>query len=327
MYKPKSSLESPRFCGIRTFMRLPYVNETVEADFAIVGVPFDTGQSFRTGARLGPSHIRDFSSLLRPYNGVQDIDIYEYCSGIDYGDIDVIPGNIHRTYENIELGLEPLFNADITPVILGGDHSITLGSLRAAAKKHGPLSLILFDSHTDTSEALYGEQYTHGTPFKRALEEGLISPENSVFIGMRGSMVTPNDLDDARELGFKIITMREVRELGTDEVVRQIYERVGNHKAFLSFDIDFYDPVYAPGTGTPEVGGATTVQGIEFIQKLKDINFVGFDLVEVLPAYDSGQLTAIAASNTIYEMITLIALNKRRRVQEEKEVASLESSK
>ena len=205
MYKPKSTISSPRFCGIRTFMRLPYVSETENIDFAIVGVPFDTGQSYRTGARLGPSHIRGFSALLRPYNGAKEIDVFEYCSGVDYGDIDVIPGNIHRTYENIENGLTPLFNEEITPIILGGDHSITLGSLRAAAKKYGPLALVLFDSHTDTAEALYGERYTHGTPFRRALEEGLINPEKSIFVGMRGSMVSSSDYDVQGDWVLKLL--------------------------------------------------------------------------------------------------------------------------
>jgi|SRR5699024_164331 len=315
MYKPKESVYSPRYCGIRTFMRLPHISRQEKADFGIVGVPFDTAQSFRTGARLGPSHIRDFSSLLRPYNAIQDIDIFQYCSGVDYGDIDIIPGNIHRTYKNIEEGLKPLFDDRVTPIILGGDHSITLANLRAASKIHGPLALILFDSHTDTAEALYGEAYTHGTPFRRAVEEGIIDPNKSILVGMRGSLVSANDYKDTRKLGFKIITMREVRKLGHEAVVSQIQERVGKQKAFLSFDIDFYDPVYAPGTGTPEAGGATTYQGMELIQGLDGIDFIAFDLVEVLPAFDSGQVTAIAASNTIYEMMTLIALKKRRQIK------------
>lgn len=311
MYKPEDIEDSPRFSGIRTFMRLPYVSDPTDVDFAIVGVPFDTGQSYRTGARLGPSHIRELSALLRTYNGVQDIDIFEYLSGIDYGDLTVIPGNISRTYKNMAEGLDPLFQAGVIPIILGGDHSISLGNLRAVTKEHGPVALILFDSHTDTSNTLYGEKYTHGTPFKRAVEEGLIDVEHSILVGMRGSMSDPRELDDARDLGFKIITMNEYLDLGHDKVIEQICSRVGSTKVFLSFDIDFYDPVYAPGTGTPEAGGATTIQGMKLVQDLDGIDFVGFDLVEVLPAYDSGQVTAIAAANTIYEMITLIALKKR----------------
>ncbi|WP_410982228.1 agmatinase [Bacillus cereus] len=314
MYKPKDSAMSPRFCGVKTFMRLEQKNTTENVDFAVLGIPFDTAQSYRVGARLGPNHIRNFSSLLRPYNPDQAIDIFDYCSGVDYGDLDIVPGNIHRTYDNIVEGLTPLLEKRIVPIILGGDHSISLGNLRAFAKQFGPIALVHFDSHSDTWDHYYGEKYMHGTPFRRAVEEGLIHVEHSIQIGMRGPLYGPNDIEDARSLGFEVIPMREVRKIGYTEVLRRIHERIKDAVTFVSFDIDFIDPAYAPGTGTPEIGGPTTIEAVELVQGLDGLHIVGFDLVEVLPAYDSGEITAIAASSIAYEMITLVAMQKRRNV-------------
>ncbi|MFP3723569.1 agmatinase [Priestia filamentosa] len=311
MYKPKDSSKSPRFCGTRTFMRLEPIRTTEDVDFIVAGVPFDTAASNRTGQRLGPQHIRNFSVLLRPYNPDQDINIFDYCSGVDYGDIDVIPGNIHRTYENIEAELDTILEKRITPILMGGDHSISLGHLRAFAKKYGPVALVHFDSHGDTWDNYYGEKYMHGTPFRRAVEEGLLDVAHSIQVGMRGPLYGPEDIEDAKDLGFEVITMKEVRKIGFDNVMKRIHERVGDKPVFVSYDIDFLDPAYAPGTGTPEVGGPTSYEGLEFVKGLDGLNLVGFDLVEVLPSYDSGEITAVAASSIIYEMITLIALKKR----------------
>lgn len=312
MYRPIDSSLSPRFVGPRTFMRLELVRTTEDVDFVVLGIPFDTAASNRTGQRYGPQHIRDFSVLLRPYNYDQDINIFDYCSGVDYGDINVIPGNIHRTYDNIVESLNPILEADITPVIMGGDHSISLGNLRAFAKKYGPVALVHFDSHSDTWDDYYGEKYMHGTPFRRAVEEGLIDTSRSIQVGMRGPLYGPEDIDDARDMGFEVIPMKEVFEIGYDAVVKRIHDRVKDTKAFVSFDIDFLDPAYAPGTGTPEVGGPTTHEALELVRKLDGLDLVGFDLVEVLPTYDSGDITAAAASAVMFEMITLIALKKRR---------------
>lgn len=214
-------MKTPRYTGIKTFMGLPHQKEVTDENFAIVGVPFDTGQSFRTGARFGPNHLRHFSGLLRKYSTHHAIDVFDYCKGFDYGDVDVIPGNITRTYDYLEDELTALLNKDVTPFIIGGDHSITLGNLRAMAKKHGPVSLILFDSHTDTSDTLYGEKYTHGTPFLRAIEEGLIDPHRSIMVGIRGSMQEANDLQTTRDLGFTVITMNEFEEMGLDAVIQK----------------------------------------------------------------------------------------------------------
>ncbi|AWI45691.1 agmatinase [Staphylococcus nepalensis] len=312
MFKPKDSSMSPRFVGPRTFMRLPFENTLENVDFLIMGVPFDTAASNRTGQRYGPQSIRDFSVLLRPYNPDQGINIFDYCSGIDYGDVDVIPGNVLKTYDHITEKLDPILDQGIISVMLGGDHSISLGHLRSFAKKYGPVSLVHFDSHSDTWEDYFGEKYVHGTPFRRAAEEGLVDTKKSIQVGMRGPLYGPEDMQNARDLGYKVIEMREARKLGIEKVIEQIHQRVGNSPVFVSFDIDFLDPAYAPGTGTPEVGGPTSFEALEYVRKLDGLNIKGFDLVEVLPTYDSGEITAVAASSVVYEMITLIALAKRR---------------
>src|SRR5690625_1745852 len=270
MYKQQEIPEGDiHFSGIKTFMKLPHTKDVKNKDYAIIGVPFDTGQSYRTGARLGPSHIRHLGMSIEQFNMEHEIDLFEYTNGIDYGDVDVIPGNIHRTYDNIAEALTPIVENDVTPIVLGGDHSITLGNLRAIVKKHGPVALVLFDSHIDTWDTLFDERYTHGTPFRRAVEERLIATDNSIMVGIRGTSHSPQDLAGARELGFKIITMNEVRDIGYAEVVKEIHNRVGESKVFVSFDIDFIDPAFAPGTGTPEAGGASTIRSEEHTSELQ----------------------------------------------------------
>ncbi|MDN4075469.1 agmatinase [Fictibacillus terranigra] len=327
MYQPKDSSQSPRFCGVRTFMRLEQMRTTDNVDFVVLGVPFDTAASNRTGQRGGPQHIRNFSVLLRPYNPDMDINIFDYCSGVDYGDIDVVPGNIHQTYDNMVSELKPILDRSITPIIMGGDHSISLGNLRAFYQKYGPVSLVHFDSHGDTWDHYYGEKYMHGTPFRRAVEEGLLDVEHSIQVGMRGPLYGPGDIEDARDLGFEVIPMKEVREIGFDEVMRRIHRRVGNRPVFVSYDIDFVDPAYAPGTGTPEVGGPTSYEALKYVRGLDGLNVVGFDLVEVLPSYDHGEITAALASSVMYEMITLAALKKRKHVLNRNEETALQGSK
>ncbi|YCI77890.1 agmatinase [Bacillus sp. R1-10] len=325
-YQPKDSFKSPRFCGVRTFMRLPFVERVDEhMDFVITGIPFDSGQSFRTGARFGPEAIRDFSILLRPYNPEQDINIFDYISGIDYGDIPIIPGYISETYKKIEEELTPVIEKGIIPISLGGDHSITLGELRAIVKKHGPVALLQFDAHSDTWDSYFDQKYNHGTVFRRAIEEGLIDVSRSLQIGMRGGLYGPEDLQDARDLGLGVYTTNDYKRLGVEKMLRVIHERVGNGPVFLSFDIDFLDPVYAPGTGTPEVSGASIDDALALVRGLTNIDFVGFDLVEVLPSYDHGQITAAAAANIVYEFITLIALAKKGKMEKKERVGDLET--
>jgi agmatinase len=310
-YEPADSFETPRFSGVRTFMRLPYVQDLENADVAIVGAPFDTGATFRAGARFGPEGIRSVSHLLRRYNPSLEVEIFDYLSVIDYGDVPVVPGYIEESYRRIAEGLEPIHRAGVVPIVLGGDHSIALPELRAAAAVHGPLALVQFDSHPDTWDAYFGEKHTHGTPFRRAVEEGLLLPERSIQVGMRGSIYDMGDWDDARELGFDLVPTDAVRKLGIPEVIDRINERVGDARAYVSFDVDFVDPAFAPGTGTPEIGGFTSREAQEFVRGLVGLNLVGCDVVEVYPAYDPAQITALLAATMAHEFLSLIAVRRK----------------
>lgn len=312
-YVPLNSLEIPRFAEVKTFMRLPNVKTVEDIDYAVIGVPFDTASTYRTGSRFGPSAIREISSLIKPYNVPMNINVVDWLSGVDYGDIAVVPGYIDDTYKRIEAGLTPIVKAGVIPICMGGDHSITLGELRAVVKEHGPVALVHFDSHFDTLDSYFGNKYNHGTVFKRALEEGLIDVEHSIQVGMRGTFYSSEDLTGSEELGFKVITTFQMRKLGMQEVMKQIRERVGIAKAFFTFDIDFVDPAYAPGTGTIEVGGFTSYEALDMIRELKDINFVGYDMVEVLPSFDPCQITAFLGSNIVFEFISIIAYQKRKK--------------
>jgi agmatinase len=313
-YEPADSFETPRFSGVRTFMRLPNNGDLANADAAIVGVPFDTGATFRVGARFGPEAIRSVSHLLRRHNSGLGITIFDYLSVIDYGDVPVVPGFIRESHEKIAGGLEEIHRAGVTPIVLGGDHSIALPELRAAAAVHGPLALVQFDSHPDTWDAYFGQKHTHGTPFRRAVEEGLLDPSRSIQVGMRGSIYDERDWDDAKEMGFDLVPTDEVRELGIPAVIERIKRRVGDARAYVSFDIDFVDPAYAPGTGTPEIGGYTSREAQEFARGLSGLEVVGYDVVEVCPAYDGpGQVTALVAANVAHEFLGLIALHKKMR--------------
>ncbi|QIN77831.1 agmatinase [Rubrobacter marinus] len=311
-YEPADSFETPRFSGVRTFMRLPNNGDLANADAAIVGAPFDTGASFRVGARFGPEGIRSLSHLLRPYNPSQGLQIFEHLSVIDYGDVPVVPGFIEESYGSIEAGLAPIHEAGVVPVVLGGDHSIALPELRAAAAVHGPVALVQFDSHADTWDAYFGKKYNHGTVFRRAVEEGLLDPARSIQVGMRGSLYEPGDLEASRDLGFDLVTTDGVRELGVPETVSRIRERAGDGPVYVSFDVDFVDPAYAPGTGTPEVGGFTSREAQVFLRELSGVDLVGGDVVEVYPTYDGpGGVTSLLAANVAYEMLSLVAVRKR----------------
>ncbi len=310
-YKPVDPQESPRFSGIKTFMRLPHVQDLDGVDFAIIGVPCDAGASFRTGQRSGPEAIRNVSALLRHHNPILDVSIFEYCSGIDYGDLPVVPGYIEDCYDKIAESLFPIIDAGVFPILLGGDHSITLPELRALAKKHGPIALVQFDAHTDTAEGYFGRPHNHGTPFRRAAEENLLLVDHSIQVGMRGSIFSKDALNNARDLGFEVVTAGEIREIGASKLTQRIHKRVGDTKVFVTFDVDFVDPAYAPGTGTPEVGGFTSGEAINLVRGLDGLNLVGCDVVEVLPDYDPGQITSLLASNVAYEFISLLALQKK----------------
>ena len=312
-YQPLDAMVYPRFSGIRTFMRLPHITDLSGVDFAIVGVPFDTGGTYRVGARFGPEGIRSESVLLRPYNPALDINIFDVCSGVDYGDLSVIPGYLPESHKLIEQGAAEVFASKATPIFLGGDHSVSLPLLRAAAAKYGPLAFVHFDSHSDLWHGYFGGKDTHGTPFRRALEEGLIDTSRSTQVGLRGALYDPDDFNMSYEAGFQVITGPELHAMGMAEAIKRVRERVGDSLAYLSFDIDFVDPAFAPGTGTPEIGGFTSAHCQELIRGLVGLNFIAYDLVEVMPSYDPAGITSLLAAGIVYEFISLDARRRRDR--------------
>jgi agmatinase len=285
------------------------VRDLESVDVAVVGIPFDTATSYRAGARFGPEAIRAASMLLRPYHPVLDIDVFESLSVVDWGDVDVTPGNAERTADQIASGIAPLIEARVTPVALGGDHSVVLGTLRAHAAARGPLALVLLDAHVDTWDDYYGERYFHGTVFRRAVEEGLVLPERSVMAGSRGSLYSAGDLEAALELGFELISGEELGQMDPREYGARVRRRIGDAPAYFSFDVDVVDPAFAPATGTPEIGGPTSADALALVRSLAGARFEGFDVVEVAPPYDSpAQTTAMLAANVVYEFLALAAL-------------------
>jgi agmatinase len=290
-------------------MRAPHVTDLRGVDVAVYGIPFDTATSYRTGPRFGPEAIRSASALIRPYHPVHDVNVVDRLSIVDYGDLPVSPGDTERTYRQVEEALAPIVDAGIFPAALGGDHSITLAELRALAPKHGPLALVQLDAHADTWEEYFGQKYFHGTTFKRAAEEGVVNAHASVQAGMRGSVYAADDLEGARELGFTVIPAEELRRLTPQQYGELVKEKVGDTPVFMSFDVDFLDPAFAPGTGTPEIGGFSTAEAVAFLRALRGINLVACDVVEVSPSYDGpGQQTAVAAANVMWELLALRAL-------------------
>jgi agmatinase len=310
-YQPADALQFPRFAGIRTFARLPHVTNLNDVDVAIVGAPFDTGVTYRVGARFGPAAVRDMSVMTRTYNPSLDVNVYEHLSVVDYGDLSVVPGYIEDSYQRITEGLSIILQSGVAPITIGGDHSIALPELRAVAAQHGPVGFIQFDSHADTWDEYFGRKYNHGTPMRRAVEEGLIDTSRAIQVGMRGSLYGPKDLDQSRELGFEVWTTDDVRHEGLGATIAAVKRRVGSGPVYLTFDIDFIDPSFAPGTGTPEIGGFTSREAQELVRALIGIDLVALDLVEVLPAYDPSGMTALIAANVIFELLSVLAINRR----------------
>jgi agmatinase len=302
-------MDAPRYTGIRTFAGLPHRRDLSGVDVAVVGAPFDTATSFRPGARFGPEGIRAGSTLLRPYHPAMGIDVLGSQSVVDGGDLALTPGNAERTVGQIAAGLGEVIEAGVTPLVLGGDHLVALGELRAHAAAHGPVGLVLLDAHADTWDAYYGERFFHGTVFRRALEEGLLRPERSLLAGMRGPLYSAEDLGAAREMGFELITGDELRAMPLGEYGERVRTRVGDAPAYLSFDIDVIDPAFAPATGTPEVAGLLPHEALILLRSLAGMPFVGYDVVEVAPVYDGpGQTTAMLAANIAYELLALSAV-------------------
>ena len=291
-------------------MRAPHITELEGVGAAVYGIPFDTATSYRSGPRFGPEAIRSASALLRPYNPGLGVDVVEALSVVDWGDLPVSPGDTERTYGQVEEALAPLVEAGVFPLALGGDHSVTLAELRVLARRHGPLALVQLDAHGDTWEEYFGQRFFHGTTFRRALEEGLIDAEASVQAGLRGSLYGADDLESARRLGFTVLSCDELRALGPERYGGLVRERAGARPVFISFDVDVLDPAFAPGTGTPEVGGLSTAEALAFLRALRGLRLEGADVVEVSPPYDGpGQQTALAAANVAYELLGLRALS------------------
>jgi agmatinase len=312
-YGPEDSLESPRFTGPSTFARLPVVRDLTDVDVAIVGVPFDTGVTYRVGGRFGPNAVRAASVMLRPYNTNLDVSPFEVLSCVDFGDVAIVPGYIERSYDRIEQAVTPIVEAGVVPLLVGGDHACTLPHLRAT-RSRGPVAVIDFDAHTDAWDSYFGEKYNHGTWMRRAIEEGLIDVDHSIEVGLRGSIYAAGDWTGLRtELGLDYVTTEEMFALGAEAVADRILDRVGDRPAFLTFDIDVVDPAHAPGTGTPEAGGPSARDLLAIVRRLTGIEFVGFDVVEVIPAYDPAGQTATLAANLAYEMLSLVALERLRR--------------
>lgn len=303
---PVDGLEVPRFAGPATFARLPGVGDVTDFQVAVVGVPFDSGVTYRPGARFGPAHIRQSSRLLRPYNPAQDSEPFREAQVVDAGDVACNPFRIGEALEEIDAGISALVGSDRKVVTLGGDHTVALPALRALHRVHGPMALVHFDAHLDTWDTYFGEPVTHGTPFRRASEEGLILKGRSAHVGIRGSLYARTDLSDDAELGYTVIACRDIDRLGVAGVLEQVLSRVGDAPVYVSIDIDVLDPAFAPGTGTPEAGGLSSRELLAIVRGLAGARVVAADIVEVAPAYDHAEVTGIAAANVVYELLTVL---------------------
>lgn len=304
---PVDASRTPRFAGIATFARLPRLDEVDHADIAILGIPFDSGVSYRPGARFGPAHVRESSRLLRPYNPATDTDPFAQAQVADAGDISVNPFTIAEAVAEMEQAADHLRQAGTRLIALGGDHTVALPMLRSVAKQHGPVAVIHFDAHLDTWATDFGAPVTHSTPFRVASEEGLIDQEASLHIGIRGPLFSRQDLRDDERLGFAIISTAEIEDEGIPLAIARMHARVGDRPVYLSVDIDVLDPAHAPGTGTPEAGGLTSRELLRLLREFSKLNLIGADVVEVAPSYDHAQLTGIAAAHVAYEIITAMA--------------------
>jgi agmatinase len=304
---PVDASQVPRFAGIATFARLPRIEDVERADIAVVGVPFDTGVSYRPGARFGPAHVRESSRLLRPYNPATDTSPFASVQVADAGDIACNPFIIDEAIAAVQAGASALLDTGAKLMTIGGDHTIALPLLREMAKRHGPVAVVHFDAHLDTWDTYFGVETTHGTPFRRASEEGLLDLTSCMHVGIRGPLYSSSDLDDDKKLGFQIVSSRDVQLKGLDWALQAIVNRVGDRPVYVSVDIDVLDPAHAPGTGTPEAGGLTSRELLEMLRLFGQMNLVSADVVEVAPAYDHAQLTGVAAAHVAYELISAMA--------------------
>jgi len=303
--QPTDALTYARFTGVPTFMRLPQISDPEELEVALVGVPFDGGTTYRAGPRFGPRHIREQSAIIRPWNPVLEVNPFSKRRTADFGDLPVNPLSIEDTFRRIERGIEPLVDGEVRCVCVGGDHSISLPLLRAVARKHGPVSLIQFDAHNDLWDEYFGSKYSHGTPFRRAFEEGLLKDGNVLQVGLRGQVYGEEDFDFAREHKVKMVTAEEFHRRGI-AVVQKLLRTFRGKAVYVTLDIDVVDPAYAPGTGTPQVGGLTSMHILELVRALRGLQIVGCDLVEVSPPYDTGEITSLLAANLLFELLCVL---------------------
>ncbi len=308
-YQPVPGDQLPRFAGIATFMRLPYVStaDADEVDIGLIGIPWDGGTTNRAGARHGPRQIRDLSTMARNAHHATGIMPFELCNCADLGDSPVNPIDIEDTLARVTAFYDAVIAQGIVPLTAGGDHLITLPIMRALCRDE-PVGMVHFDAHTDTLDRYFGEsKFTHGTPFRRAIEEGLLDPKRTVQIGIRGALYSNRDKDWGLEQGIRVIEIEEYNDLGVDAVVAEARRIVGDGRTYVSFDVDALDPVYAPGTGTPEIGGITTYDALKMIRGLRGLDLVGGDVVEVSPPFDTSGNTALVAVTTMFEILCLLA--------------------
>jgi len=285
-------------------MRLPHVPRAQELDIALIGIPFDGGATYRSGPRFGPKHVRQQSSMIRPWNPVLNVDPFARLRVADYGDLSINPLSIDDTFKRISSQLNEVFDASARALCVGGDHSILLPILRSVHKKFGPSCLVQFDAHNDTWGGYFGSPHSHGTPVRRAVEEGLLLKNHVLQVGLRGQVYSRDDFEFGKKHGFHVITSEEFHRQGLAPVAK-ILKRFRGKPLYLTLDIDIVDPAFAPGTGTPQVGGLSSIQILELVRSLKGQSLVSADVVEVSPPYDNGEITSLLAANLMYEILCL----------------------
>lgn len=316
MNYPLDAQITPRFAGSPTFFRLPLQSDMQGLDVAIQGIPFDGAASFRPGARFGPRAVREMSSLLRPYNRALDIDPYKILNCADVGDCSVNPFNTMESLDLMAARYAELARAGVTPLSFGGDHLVALGILRGLAAGRGAgVAVLQVDAHLDTWDSYFGSKYTHGSFMKRAIEEELVDVNHSLQVGIRGPLFSDKDMDDVRALGIEILPMDAIVDWQVDAIAEAIHARVGSAPVYITFDVDGVDPAFTPGTGTPEIGGFTSQQIIALLHRLRGLNLVGADIVEIAPAYDNAGITALLGARVGYEILSLLAVRHKTQVQ------------
>jgi agmatinase len=302
--QPVDALVYPRFSGIATFMRLPAATTADDLDIALVGIPYDGGTTYRPGPRFGPRAVREQSAMIRPWNPVLNLNPFAKWRIADCGDLSINPLSIDDTFKRITSQLHDVLATGARTACVGGDHSILLPILRAIHKRFGKVALVQLDAHNDTWSGYFGSPHSHGTPVRRAVEEGLLLPEQTLQVGLRGQVYSKDDFDFGREHGFRVITSEEFHRGGIP-LVKRALKKLKDVPVYITLDIDVVDPAFAPGTGTPQVGGLSSAQILELVRSLKGLNIMGCDLVEVSPPYDNGSITSLLAANLLYELLCL----------------------